>query len=207
MENLTEKYYLLEEDDPKRLYPMLNLKRNKSAFYLGLTEPIRKYDDFEFEFIKPYSQKSSMADYHYNRNLMLSERIVNILKGFQIYNIDYLDASLTDNKGDTNYDYYLLHIRNHIECLDKKRSIWTPPAFDPNEIMDIKSICLDFNRLGEVPLEKRLLFRLKESTYYVLFHESLVDAILKIDPINIRFISVGAWHSDISWELDQINGL
>jgi len=133
---------------------------------------------------------------------MLSKKIADILRGLNLYNVDYLNASLTDKKSNTNYDYYVLHIRNHIECLDKERSSWTPPAYDPNEVMDIKSMCLDLDRLEKVPLEKRLLFRLKESITYILYHESLVDAIIKANPTNMRFVSVEAWHSNIGWELD-----
>jgi len=61
---------------------------------------------------------------------------------------------------------------------------------------------LDLERLSIIPLEKRLLFRLKECFYYTLYHESLVDAIIKADPTNMRFVSVEAWHSNIGWELD-----
>lgn len=196
----TERYFLLETADPD-MYPMVNMRRNKSSRLLSLPNKLREYDIFELEFSKYCSAKSQMGDYHYNRHLLLSERTVDILKVMNLYMIDYLDAELIDKKGNTNYDYNILHIRNHIECFDREHSAWSPPAFDANEVLTIDMLTLDGDKLFEIPLEKRLLFKLKECTNYTLFHESVVDAITAIDPTNIRFVSVEAWHSNIGWEI------
>lgn len=190
-----EKYFILEELNLHNS-PMLNLKRNLASRLLGLSEVIESYDDFEFEFTKYSSMRSQMTDYHYHSTLLLSKHVTDILKNMNLYMVDYLDASLTDRKNNTNYDYHVVHVRNHIECFDKEHSAWKPPAYDPNEVMSIKIMTLNWDKLSLIPQEKRLLFRLKEATYYTLFHESVVDAILATKPTNMRFISVESWCSN-----------
>jgi hypothetical protein len=85
--------------------------------------------------------------------------------------------------------------------MDKEKSIWRPVAFDKNEPRTIDKLVLDTLRLDAVPLQERLIFDLKEHRSYHLFHETVVDAITKINPTGLQFISVYAWHKNIGFEL------
>ena len=64
---------------------------------------------------------------------------------------------------------------------------------------------LDIDKLEKIPLQERLIFRFEECRFYHLFHESVVDAISALEPkpTGFHFVSVGAWHSDIGWELNE----
>lgn len=199
---MKEQYFLIEENDRQDQYPMIRLKEDNNAeFYLGLPEPIKDPDTFEFEFMKPCSPMSRMADYHLYDYIVFSEKIVDVLKEINPYKIEFLEAELTDKRGNTNYDYYVMHVCNRVQCFVKEKSAWTPPAFDPNEVMSIDIMTIDMDKLEKIPLEQRLIFDLEECFAYTLFHESVVDAILATEPTNIRFVSVNAWHSNINWEI------
>ena len=47
---------------------------------------------------------------------------------------------------------------------------------DDGDILDIKTLVLDEDILSDIPLERRLIFVLAESTSTYLFHQSIKDA-------------------------------
>ncbi|GHU99278.1 hypothetical protein FACS1894159_03070 [Bacteroidia bacterium] len=203
--NNQEQYFLVEKYDPKGQHATVKLSNREQAqisYHLGFTDPIKQEEPIEFDFAKPYPRKAIMADYHYYRFIVFSNRVKAILEKMNISGINYIDAEITDKKGEVYDEYSILHIRKRIACFCKEKSVWTPPAFDPNVVMSIDGMCLDMDKLEEIPLKDRLVFGLAEKSYYTLFHESVVDAIASINPTGLRFVSVGAWHSNIGWELN-----
>ena len=209
--NRQEQYFLLEKYDPANRYASINLSNREQReidYQSHFADPIKAKwkDPIEFKFRKDYSRKSQMADYHYwAPPKVFSERIKEVIESMNIPNIEFLEAEITDLKNETHYDYYIMHVCRLIACFNKEKSKWEPPIFDPNKVMSIDKMVLDMDKLEKIPLQERLIFRLEECRNYHLFHESVVDAIAKLDPVptGFRFVSVGAWHSDIGWELED----
>lgn len=54
-------------------------------------------------------------------------------------------------------------------------------------VYDIKRAVLDRNVLEKIPLSKRLGMRLKEAPGYCLFHQSVVYAIMALEPTEMYF--------------------
>ena len=209
--NNQEQYFMLEDYDPEGRYASIELSnddQDEIDFQLSFTDPIKAKwkDPIEFEFAKYYSRKSVMADYHYwAPPKVFSNRIKEVIESMNIPDIDFIEAEITDRKNETHYGYYIMHVRRLIACFNKEKSRWKPPVFDPNKVMSIDNMILDMDKLEKIPLQERLIFRLEECGLYHLFHESVVDTIAKLDPVptGFRFVSVGAWHSDIGWELNE----
>jgi len=49
-------------------------------------------------------------------------------------------------------------------------------------------------------LRKRLIFELTEDTSVTLFHQSIKEMIMSINPKGFKFIPAIDWYSDISFE-------
>ncbi len=66
---------------------------------------------------------------------------------------------------------------------------------DDGDILDIKTLVLDEDILSDIPLERRLIFVLAESTSTYLFHQSIKDAIMAIKPEGLQFFRADQWGS------------
>ena len=82
-----------------------------------------------------------------------------------------------------------MHCYNEIEAVDLEKSVYRKPGI----LMFIDKFELDEEKLSKIPLEKRLIFRLDESTDIYLFHQSIVDEINKLNPVGIHFTRVDEW--------------
>jgi hypothetical protein len=195
-------YFLLEYTGNE--YPMLEFSSDdQDDFELFKTEPVEQKEPFEFRFAKPVPRNPQMGDYHYFEYVVFSNRIKEVLQKLNIPKIEYLDAEISDKKGNIHDEYCILHICNRISCMDKDKSIWTPTLIDKNKPREIKKLVLDTICIETISLQERLIFALKEHSSYYLFHESVVDAITAINPKGLRFVNVESWHSNISWELNN----
>ena len=208
--NNQEQYFMLEDYAPEcASIDLCNDDQEEIDFQLSFTDPVKENwkDPIEFEFAKPYPRKSIMAaDYHYwGPPKVFSNRIREVIESMNIPDVDFIDAKITNRKGEVYDEYSIMHVRRLIACFNKEKSTWKPPIFDPNKVMSIDNMILDMDRLEKIPLQERLIFRLEECSLYHLFHESVVDAISALEPkpTGFCFVSVGAWHSDIGWELEE----
>jgi hypothetical protein len=57
----------------------------------------------------------------------------------------------------------------------------------------IDRFTLDKEVLGKIPLEERLIFRLEEDETMKLYHKSIVDAIMAVNPTGVQFTKVEDW--------------
>lgn len=194
--NDQEKYFLLEKYDPNGHHATIKLEEPEDmGYHLCFIDPIKTDELAEFEFVKPYPRKPVMADYHFWRFIVVSNRIKEILQNMNIPGIDFHSAKITDNKGNTSDGYFILHIRHRIACLNKEKSVWKPPVFDPEDVLAVKKMVLNMDRLEQISLSERLIFGLGECFTYTLFHESVVDAITAINPTGLIFTPVADWRN------------
>lgn len=212
--NKQEQYFLITDYDPVRRYGHLVLRDREQLqvdYQLHFTDPIKEKWEGETILYKfqGKGRKRVVADYHYAHGYhVFSDRIKELIESLNVSDIDFLEAAIIDKKVDmvtTIIGYSVMHVRRLIACFNKEKSRWKPPVFDPNKVMSIDNMVLDMDRLEKIPLQERLIFRLEECVHYHLFHESVVDAIAALEPAptGFRFVSVGAWHSAIGWELSK----
>lgn len=139
------------------------------------------------EFNTPIPRNPVMADFLSGADVFLTKRIVEEIKKFQPEGVVFLPTELTDPKGNVFDDYIVVVPReNSYEALDKEKSQY---EYEYGTYW-IDKIVLDRKALNEISIKKRLIFRLKEAPGYVLFHESLVEAISKLNPTGMIFRNV-----------------
>jgi hypothetical protein len=90
-------------------------------------------------------------------------------------------------KGKLYDDYVCIIVDNNTyEALDKEKSIYEYR----NRMYHIHKLVLDRNALEKIPLNKRFGMRLKEAPGYYLYHQSVVDAIMALEPTGMYFVDI-----------------
>jgi predicted glycosyltransferase len=80
-------------------------------------------------------------------------------------------------------------VDNKIEAMDKEKSEYEYEF----RIYSIYKFVLDREALKKIPLEKRLVFRLREALSRTVFHKSIVDAIMAENPTGVQFRPIENW--------------
>lgn len=66
--------------------------------------------------------------------------------------------------------------------------------------LSLPRLVLDEKVLQEIPLERRQVFRLKESTSTHVFHQSVVEKVAALQPEGLRFIRVDKWSDSAAFQ-------
>lgn len=129
-------------------------------------------------------RKPVMADYLSSAKDIFSKRIADVMRSLNMEGVRFLPAEIDDTRGNT-YDNYVCVVvdDNTYEALDKELSDFTYR----NGRYRMKKIVLDKDVLNQIPLNKRLGFRLRESAGYYLYHQSVVDAVMTLEPTGMYF--------------------
>ena len=93
--------------------------------------------------------------------------------------------------------YWAIHVYQKIKCVNAKLSDCT---IEDINLEDVKKIVLDKKILKAIPLKKRLVFRLKEDFSYQLYHASIVEAIMTVNPEGIGFTNIEEWNEGSFFE-------
>lgn len=162
----------------------------KSPRYLYKSKYIENPVMMYYGFGDPVPLRPRLVDYHSAPHSIVSEKIYNVLEKMEIYGLQLLPTTIVSREGEEYSGYYALHIHNYIKCVDKELS---DCKFITNGILDAKKIVLDKKILESKPLEERLIFRLDEASGYKLFHISIMEKIMAVDPEGIRFVNIEEW--------------
>jgi hypothetical protein len=188
-------YYLIG-GDYKPTTPLLrdNDDEDEDTWFLVGSKPLSNKDirTYKLCFNSPIPKNVVMTDYHSLPNSVFSRKIYDVLNGLNIFGIQLLPAEITHNKTKEVYsDYWIIYIYNKIQCLDMKNAKYKLDS--EKEVSEITKLVLDKNILSKIPLEKRLVFSLQEDVSKYIYHKSVVDAIMSVNPTGIRFTPVEDW--------------
>ena len=173
--NEFEYYFLQRKDD--QAYPLIRITERE-----GGNPPTL----IHIEFNDPIPRNPVMADYLAGSGIFITEKIVNEIKKINIEGVNFIATELTDNKGNMSDDYFCLHTSTRILAMDKEKSKYEYQF----RIYNIEKFYLDKKVLKEIPLEQRLVFVLRESPEKVLFHKSVVDTIMAVNPTGMEFVNI-----------------
>lgn len=141
-------------------------------------------------FAPPYARKPSMVDYLYlERREVYSRKIYDVLKDKGIKGLQLVPAIVKDNKGEEYIDYWIANIHQRYSFFDSEKT----GRSRPDSWGLITKIALDEKKVLEIPLEDRLVFVSAENTAYVLYHKSIVDLIMSVNPQGPVFVSLEDW--------------
>ena len=166
-------YYLIERKSDET-YPLIKIngrdnRQNPTLMYIAFNNPVPR--------------NPVMADYLKGSENFFTARIADAIKKLNIYGVRFIATELTDHKGNVHNDYFCLAVDNDIAAMDKEKSEYTKPR----RAYFINKFVLDREALKKIPLEKRLVFVLEEAPSRVVFHKSVVDAIMAENPTGVQF--------------------
>ena len=145
-----------------------------------------------FDFSEPIPRNPVLADYLSSPKTVFSQKIYEVLKPLDIKNIQWLPAIIEGLNGEEYADYWGLRILKKRECLDRELS---DCEFETFGLWDVKRLVIDKKKLENIPLEERLIFIMGEHSYD-LFHESIVEKIMSVNPTGLRFVDLEHFNDD-----------
>jgi hypothetical protein len=156
-----------------------------SPIYLSINPPCPAKPNFNVDFLQhPFS--------------VYSQKIHDVLKPMNIKNYSLLPCIIADKRGEQHKDFWLEHIYNAIPCIDTEKSECRYISFGKTW-GSFKKIVLKNELLKDIPPEERLIFRPAETSEFMLYHKSIVDAVMAVKPVNIKFIPVDEWYQGIQF--------
>ena len=194
-------YYLIGSDY-KPTTPLLRGDDDQDTLFLSNEEPISQINELmKLCFNSPIPKKVIMTDYHSLPNPVVSKKIAEVLQPINIYGIQLLSAEIRNNKTNEIYtDYFVVYVYNSIKCLDMKNAIYTiDEDEDEDAIESITKLVLDKEILSKIPLVKRLVFLLAEVRSMRIYHKSIVDAIMAVNPKGVVFTPIEEWYEGIQF--------
>ena len=168
-----------------------------SPKYLYKEHPIENPEIINFKLGLPIPRKPVMADYHSSPDGIVSKKIYDILSPLEIDGLQLLPVSIAGKDGEQYDNYWALHMYREIECVDMELSDCERSSFSFDRIT---KLILDKKILSEIPSEKRLIFRLKESNSIKMVHKSVMDNIMSVNPTGIRFTNIEDWNDSSFFE-------
>lgn len=166
-------------------YYIMRRKNDKAYPLLKITE--YKDDFIKLEFKNPIPKEPVMADFLSAPKVILSKQVTDLMQQLDMEGVKFIPTLLTDDKGNTNETYICVVPENNTYAvMDKKRSEYILE----NECYTISKFVLDKDTLRNIPLNKRLGFCLEEAPGYSLFHKTVIDAIMRIQPTGVNFNNI-----------------
>ena len=167
-------YYLIDLNIQVKKRPQVNIVGQEGDYQ----DPSMYKLEFENQYTKPF-----MADYFFEE--LVSEKIAEVLINLNIKGIRLIPTKWVKRQKDRTEKYFYLQIDNEFEVMDKEKS-----EYEKKRGMYHIEKLVVAEELLKIPLEKRLVFEMSEEAE-VLFHKSVVDAIMATNPIGFKFKSIG----------------
>ena len=190
-------YYLIERKGDKA-FPLVVADRESKHTRLYIGDNFSEYhgkeipepETMEFVFCDPIPRKPVIGDYFSAAgNSLISKKIADVMLPMNIKGIQLIPAIVESNKGIIYEDFFYVYIHHYIEAMDEEKSDFKKR---PSGVYFIDSFRLNEKVLKEIPLEERLVFKLKEDGTN-LYHKSVVDVIMATKPEGVQFTKVEDW--------------
>ncbi|MDR2890026.1 MAG: hypothetical protein LBV18_00180 [Alistipes sp.] len=188
-------YYLIERDG-KYASPLL---MNDDEFdedgtmFLRNMEKVEEGTTVHLAFMKS-PQKPDMTDYLWlsGGRSVFSKKIYDILKDTAVKDFQLVSAIIKDPKGNEYSDYWIAGIYREFAFLSEEESEFDSKT-SSGRWSGIEKMVINEEEMAKVPLAERLIYVGKESSAYVFYHKSIVDAIMSVNPTGVRFVRVEDW--------------
>jgi len=133
---------------------------------------------------------TTLTDHMMAPHSIISKKIYEVLEPMNINSIQLLPSRILDLDRNIHEPFWAIHIPLKIRCIDEELS---DCKILGSIVTRIKKIVLDKKVLSEIPLNDRLVFRLKEHSTIKLYHKSVKDAIEAVNGKGIRFVNIEEW--------------
>jgi len=131
---------------------------------------------------------------------VFSKKIVDSCKSHSINNLQFIPTVIRGKRDEEFEDFYIAHILQRIASFDKERTQFERISRITGAWIDIEKIVLDHKLLSEIPLENRLIYVAKEHPSFILYHKTIVDIIMSVNPEGIIITPVDEWYDGIQFD-------
>lgn len=153
----------------------------------------------EFIVKRKGNRKYEIVDYHTQYPYsIISRKIYDGLRGIKTEGVQFIPAVIVGKKSERYEDYFYLQVYNFLSTMDTEKSVYKWDKFI--KVANIEKLYIDKTALEKIPLEKRLIFRLKENDGEYIFHKSIVEAIIKTEPTGVCFMGIEGWSTEDSFK-------
>jgi hypothetical protein len=182
-----DEYFVVGRAGSNR-YPLLEWEEDGSRY--SRMEPVTDGQPIQLRLGSPVPANPLMVDYHSLPRPVVSQRVRDVLAAMPLESAQLVPANVRV-RGDDVRRYYMVHVYQRIAAVDRESSVLDVSA--RGRVVGIRRLVLDMENIEQVPLENRLVFRLAESVSVHLFHESVVSAVLALQPEGVRFTPANDW--------------
>ena len=165
----------------------------KGGRYEDVEEQINDAEPMLYRLGAPVPHKPIMVDFHSSPYSIVSQKIETVLRKLNIKGLQLIPTTIEGKDDELFENYFFLSIYKRLKALDMEKAVYDWDDFI-EEASSIDKLALNEQFLNELPLEDRLVFRLQENPTFEIFHKSVVDAIMAVNPEGIIFTSVADWH-------------
>ena len=183
-------YFILERENNDN-YPLLEWDEVRNSLEDGIfadLEELRIEEPINLVLGEPVPDSPQLVDYHYLPPDVFSDKVAEIIREMALFKTQLFPARIT-HKDKVMEGYYIFHIFNEIECMHMERSIYKKRASS----YAIEKLSLNEELLSKFEEKQRLVFRLEEKPSKKLYHQKVVDKIMKVNPVGLRFIRLDEW--------------
>jgi len=199
MKNYNEEYFYLESTGDR--YPILDYDDGYDGDDTEIFDetPLDTTEIRIISFQDPIPRKPLLADFHFlSKNApVISERLKEVLESLKLKDVQFLPAIVRDNKDNDHEGFFIIHIYNMIRCMDKDKSEWRPSPWNSENAIGIEKLVLENEVLDKIALENRLVFGLSELNTHALYHRSVIEKILEIEPTGLTVYRLSKYNSSL----------
>ena len=198
MKDYNQEYFFLQEKGNN--YPLISYVDWPDGDIAFLEAPYKENKIIPFKFRDPLPSKPEIADLHAcSYKMIVSQRIKMQLEEMNLKEVQFIPATIYNQAGEIVEGYYIIHIYHFIQAMDKEKSDWEEDS-NPEQAYSIDELVLDNEKLDKIPLEDRLVFALKEHPLTTVYHRSVIDRILALQPIGVGVYCLADWDESNPFE-------
>ncbi|MHC6201992.1 imm11 family protein [Breznakiellaceae bacterium SP9] len=201
-------YYLIENDNEHTVPALMADDDFDDVDYLYDMEEASEDTISHLTFRPPFPRKPQMVDYHFLNGgwQVFSKKIYDVLKTADIKGLQLVPAIIRSKKGEEYSDYWIANVYHEYAFLDENLSERKGSIDSHGRWGMVLRMVLNKELIIQTPLEERLIFVTRESGSYILYHKSIVDLVLSVNPIGLKFISIEKWYNGIINKPEELNG-
>ncbi len=193
---INDDYFMIEEV-PRAPIPMIGEDD------IPARGPVDATHVYQYVLCKPIPKNYILGDYCQSMTPILSKRVIDVIRSFDPADTQYLKLVLNHPKGKQHEDHMILYVHAMLEKIIDIRN--SDVDYDPRDdfVTDLRSFRLDKKALSAFPEASRLVFVPRQAPASTLFHKSVVDAIMALEPSpTIRFVPVSQWGDSYRFQQD-----
>ena len=179
-------YYELSEFYKRDVYFLYDEENNIQIreFEKGIKTDVEKELLYRVDKIDEYLSEYDILP-TFNAPLV-SLKFISLFKDLENHEIQFINVTIIDDKGNINKDFYLLNVLRVLPCMDSEKSIVEEKKYGSASVMTIKKLYLIPNSLNNF-----LIVRMEEKKSYIIVTEEFKKRCEEAGLKGVDFIEEG----------------